>query len=337
MIDSEAISAQVRDKLAPFFRKLYRSWAIEIDFASPTAKASSATSKQPDKSTPCFILRPICQWDDFSLIEAAAHKGLGWENDAIVRYGIHNQRLHISAEQDNKQHNKKVGFGHGKVGFVIEELRGYAADLFRKAKQEQQANQPSQLAQDLQQPTGQTQPTALTLHQALEQLLLAVADDCYFESATPEDLGVSATSKQAKAPDCPLNHQVEVVGYICLSHQYCLEIDNVTVSPAYQGMGFGKLLVELAKCLLTMPAVEQLKQQPTQDRAAALAYFCEEPQVVLEVRRSNAKAIRVYEKCGLKLDGCRKNYYRHSVRNAETGMFENFAEDALLMSYIAQR
>ena len=78
-------------------------------------------------------------------------------------------------------------------------------------------------------------------------------------------------------------------------------IHNIAVPRAQQGRGLGRLLLE--------SAVTQLQ--------AAGARLC-----LLEVRRSNKAARRLYEDNGFGLDGIRKNYY--PTRDGR--------EDALLMS-----
>ena len=78
-------------------------------------------------------------------------------------------------------------------------------------------------------------------------------------------------------------------------------IHNIAVHPAHQKRGLGRLLLE--------SAVAQLQQ--------ADARLC-----LLEVRRSNKAARRLYEDNGFALDGVRKNYYPTKAGR----------EDALLMS-----
>ena len=77
-------------------------------------------------------------------------------------------------------------------------------------------------------------------------------------------------------------------------------ITNVAVFPEFRRNGVGKALVE---CL-----VKQMKTEH--------ADF-----VTLEVRKSNINAISLYEKCGFKKVGERKNFYEKPI------------EDAILMTY----
>jgi len=78
-------------------------------------------------------------------------------------------------------------------------------------------------------------------------------------------------------------------------------IHNIAVHPAHHRKGLGRLLLEAA-------VVELIR---------ADARRC-----LLEVRRSNKAARRLYEGSGFALDGVRKNYYPK----------EGGREDALLMS-----
>lgn len=73
------------------------------------------------------------------------------------------------------------------------------------------------------------------------------------------------------------------------------DITNVAVKPSRQREGIGKLLL---KSLLLL----------TGERG-----IC---QIHLEVRESNAQAIRLYEREGFVRDGLRKNYYTDPTENA---------------------
>ena len=77
---------------------------------------------------------------------------------------------------------------------------------------------------------------------------------------------------------------------------------NITVDPAYQGQGWGRLMLEA----LTLWARAQNAQW-----------------LWLEVRTSNARAQQVYERYGFRRVGERRHYYP-----AEKGR-----EDAIVMSY----
>ena len=94
----------------------------------------------------------------------------------------------------------------------------------------------------------------------------------------------------------------EVSGYIVIA---CIpgegEIQNLGVSPAKQGNGFGRDLVEAGVDLL-------------RDRNAS--------RCLLEVRQSNNRARSLYESFGFVIDGVRKNYYQSGQGR----------EDAILMS-----
>ena len=94
----------------------------------------------------------------------------------------------------------------------------------------------------------------------------------------------------------------EIVGYIG-SHNVLGEvyITNVAVFPEYRKNGFGEALIKTL--------VETVKNEN--------ADF-----ITLEVRKSNASAIKLYEKCGFCAVGERKSFY------------EKPCEDAILMTKI---
>ncbi len=88
-----------------------------------------------------------------------------------------------------------------------------------------------------------------------------------------------------------------IVGYIGM---WCVfengQITNFYIHPTKQGMGYGKMLLEYA-----------------------LDIFKEKVQTVtLEVRKSNERAQKIYQRYGFTVGGVRRNYYKNG-------------EDALLM------
>jgi ribosomal-protein-alanine N-acetyltransferase len=83
----------------------------------------------------------------------------------------------------------------------------------------------------------------------------------------------------------------QVVGYV--GSQTVLDgsdMMNIAVSPDFRRMGIAESLIETLVCLLC------------QRKSRCL---------VLEVRASNAPAIKLYEKLGFLEIGCRRNYYRN--------------------------
>lgn len=129
------------------------------------------------------------------------------------------------------------------------------------------------------------------------------------------------STREAKIEDCPLLEQIEkscfkdpwnidmlesevisnmttynlflcdkvVVGYYSYLHIFDeAHIMNVAILPEYQGLGYGN---EMMKSLLDLTAEQGL------------------PNVTLEVRRSNVRAINLYEKHGFNLVGVRPKYY----------------------------
>ena len=87
-----------------------------------------------------------------------------------------------------------------------------------------------------------------------------------------------------------------LLGYIG-SNNICNEvyITNVAVNGECRGKGYGKILVN------------HLIKQSEAERA----FF-----ITLEVRKSNENAIKLYEKCGFKLIGERKNFYSKPTEDA---------------------
>lgn len=87
-----------------------------------------------------------------------------------------------------------------------------------------------------------------------------------------------------------------LLGYIG-ANNICNEvyITNVAVNGKYRGKGYGKVLVN-----------HLIKQSELEN-----AFF-----ITLEVRKSNENAIKLYEKCGFKLIGERKNFYSKPIEDA---------------------
>ena len=115
-----------------------------------------------------------------------------------------------------------------------------------------------------------------------------------------------------KSIDNP-RHQVvgfyapELIGFAIFA--YLLdeaELLRIAVSQAQRGQGIGLQLLQ-----------QQMLQMPAQGIE----------KVFLEVRASNQAAQALYQRCGFKLDGRRKNYYA-----AQGTGSEHAAEDALLFS-----
>ena len=95
----------------------------------------------------------------------------------------------------------------------------------------------------------------------------------------------------------------QLLGFIIL-HQLFEDatVIDVCVSPAYQGQGLGRALMQ--------SGIESLAKTDAQ-------------QLMLEVRASNQAALRLYHKLGFAVTGKRENYYQ-----TESGM-----EDAVLMTF----
>ena len=93
-----------------------------------------------------------------------------------------------------------------------------------------------------------------------------------------------------------LRDSEKLLGYIG-ANNICNEvyITNVAVNSTCRGKGYGKILVN------------HLIQQSELEKA----FF-----ITLEVRKSNENAIALYEKCGFKLIGERKNFYSKPIEDA---------------------
>ena len=93
-----------------------------------------------------------------------------------------------------------------------------------------------------------------------------------------------------------LRDSEKLLGYIG-ANNICNEvyITNVAVNSTCRGKGYGKNLVN------------HLIQQSELEKA----FF-----ITLEVRKSNENAIALYEKCGFKLIGERKNFYSKPIEDA---------------------
>ena len=93
-----------------------------------------------------------------------------------------------------------------------------------------------------------------------------------------------------------LEDELEIIGYIgmwLLGDQ--TQITTLGIKKAYQGNGYAKKLMD--KC-------EEITKM--------MGYV----NINLEVRISNQKAIKLYEKCGFKIVAIRKNYYQDNHEDA---------------------
>ncbi len=123
--------------------------------------------------------------------------------------------------------------------------------------------------------------------------------ECFSEPWSENSLKEELTNETARF--YVLRDGEKVLGYIG-SNNICNEvyITNVAVNENCRGKGYGKILVN------------HLIKQCELERA----FF-----ITLEVRKSNENAIKLYEKCGFKFIGERKNFYSKP------------AEDALIYTY----
>ena len=111
--------------------------------------------------------------------------------------------------------------------------------------------------------------------------------DCFSEPWSENSLRDELTNETARF--YVLRDNENLLGYIG-ANNICNEvyITNVAVNENSRGKGYGKILVN-----------HLIKQSELEK-----AFF-----ITLEVRKSNENAIALYEKCGFKLIGERKNFY----------------------------
>lgn len=87
-----------------------------------------------------------------------------------------------------------------------------------------------------------------------------------------------------------------IAGYACVYVSFDEgELTNIAVESEYRGRGIGLMLMKELKHRAETKSVSK---------------------IVLEVRVSNATAISLYEKCGFKNLGIRKNFYEQPVEDA---------------------
>ena len=118
--------------------------------------------------------------------------------------------------------------------------------------------------------------------------------ECFSEPWSEASLRDELTNETARF--YVLRDDEKLLGYIG-SNNICNEvyITNVAVNENCRGKGYGKILVN-----------HLIKQSELEN-----AFF-----ITLEVRKSNENAIALYEKCGFKLIGERKNFYSKPTENA---------------------
>lgn len=117
-----------------------------------------------------------------------------------------------------------------------------------------------------------------------------------FTSPWDEDAYHYEIEKNAFSTILILENDFEIVGYIgmwLLGDQ--TQITTLGIKKSYQGNGYAKIL--MAKC---------------EEITKSLGYR----NITLEVRVSNHRAIKLYEKCGFKHAAVRKNYYQDTHEDA---------------------
>ena len=137
----------------------------------------------------------------------------------------------------------------------------------------------------------------ITIREMTESDIKDIAElekECFSEPWSENSLRDELTNETARF--YVLRDTKKLLGYIG-SNNICNEvyITNVAVNENCRGKGYGKILVN------------HLIKQSELERA----FF-----ITLEVRKSNESAIKLYEKCGFKLIGERKNFYSKPTEDA---------------------
>lgn len=139
--------------------------------------------------------------------------------------------------------------------------------------------------------------STVTIREMTEDDIKSIAElekECFSEPWSETSLRDELTNETARF--YVLRDGKNLLGYIG-ANNICNEvyITNVAVNSECRGKGYGKILVN------------HLIKQSEAERA----FF-----ITLEVRKSNENAIKLYEKCGFKLIGERKNFYSKPTEDA---------------------
>lgn len=139
--------------------------------------------------------------------------------------------------------------------------------------------------------------STVTIREMTEDDIDSIAElekECFSEPWSETSLRDELTNETARF--YVLRDGKNLLGYIG-ANNICNEvyITNVAVNSDCRGKGYGKILVN------------HLIKQSEAERA----FF-----ITLEVRKSNENAIKLYEKCGFKLIGERKNFYSKPTEDA---------------------
>jgi ribosomal-protein-alanine N-acetyltransferase len=139
--------------------------------------------------------------------------------------------------------------------------------------------------------------STVTIREMTEDDINSIAElekECFSEPWSETSLRDELTNETARF--YVLRDGKNLLGYIG-ANNICNEvyITNVAVNSECRGKGYGKILVN------------HLIKQSEAERA----FF-----ITLEVRKSNENAIKLYEKCGFKLIGERKNFYSKPTEDA---------------------
>lgn len=138
---------------------------------------------------------------------------------------------------------------------------------------------------------------AVSIREMTEEDIKEIAElekECFSEPWSENSLRDELANETARF--YALRDSEKLLGYIG-ANNICNEvyITNVAVNSKCRGKGYGKILVK------------HLIKQSEAERA----FF-----ITLEVRKSNENAIKLYEKCGFKLIGERKNFYSKPTEDA---------------------
>ncbi len=138
--------------------------------------------------------------------------------------------------------------------------------------------------------------------------VMEIEEKCYGEHHWTRDSFVNEIDNAISEYFCAVNSENKCAGYLGLwkiideGH-----ITNFAVNPGFQGQGIGHFLIvnAIEKCY-----IEKIKY------------------ITLEVRVSNERAKKLYEKFGFKSLGVRKKYYQDNNEDAVIMWTENIFNDS---------
>ena len=133
--------------------------------------------------------------------------------------------------------------------------------------------------------------------------ILQIEEKCYGAHHWSRESFLTELSNKISSYRCVLNHEKKCVGYMGIwKIMDEAHVTNLSIHPDYQNK---KLAHKLLLSMIDECYKEKIKY------------------ITLEVRESNEKAIKLYEKFGFKSLGIRKNYYQDNNESALIMWSEN--------------